>query len=77
MAENSFDCLVTCSGLYSDIEFEASTDNLEIEDEGVRDKFFKLIDEYKNYKERFVRNIVFDPKSKNSGKKTFCEMMNK
>ena len=67
LSDESFDCGVTCSGLYADVQFEASTDGLEAEEEDVRNRVFGLIDEYKLYKTSFVRNIVFDPKSSNLG----------
>ena len=53
---------------YPDIEFEASQNVFENEDEGVRKKLLELIDEYKDYKANFVKNIVYNPKSRNLGK---------
>ena len=68
LADDSFDCGVSCAGLYADVQFEALTYGLESEEKYVKNRFLRLIDEYKGYRASFVRNFVFDPKSSNLGK---------
>ena len=54
---NTFDCDVTCEGIYADVQWVNET-------EGERRdafKYLQLISEYNNFKKRVIKHFEFDP----------------
>ena len=61
------DCLVTCTGLFADIEHTKDDLNLTSNSEGVQ-LLVSIFQLYKSHKDSFAKNIVFDPTSESLSK---------
>ena len=54
---NSFNCNVTCKGIYADVQWFNGTE----EETRGNPKYLKLISEYQKFKENAVQHFKFDP----------------
>ena len=75
-AEKTFNCSVSCRGIYADVEFADERvlqvkNGLNQREEVDRAKLMKVIEEYQDNKERYLRNFQFNAYSNSStfGKK--------
>ena len=60
-ASEPSDCLACCEGLHADVELvNKSLADVTAEDTEDREKLVQLLEEYENFKSRFVENLVFD-----------------
>ena len=55
-------CLVTCTGLYADIEHTKDHMDFEENSKGIK-LLLSIFDLYNSHKDSFAKNIVFDPAS--------------
>ena len=60
-------CLVTCTGLYADIEHNKDDLNITSNARGIQ-RLVSIFDLYKSHKETFAKNIMFDPTSESLSK---------
>ena len=70
MRNDSFGCLVSCTGLYAGVSFsegspeDSTKDGAMIQDSKV---FSQLIENYRAYKRTFVKSVKFNSTSPNLG----------
>ena len=60
-------CLVTCTGLYADIEHIKDDLDMTSNSKGIQ-LLLSVFDLYKTHKDSYVKNIVFDPASESLSK---------
>ena len=61
------DCLVTCTGLYADIEHSKDHINIDEDSTGIQ-LLLSIFDLYNSHKDSFAKNLVFDPASESLSK---------
>ena len=71
MRKDSFGCRVSCTGLYADMPYSKGNpeDSTMDEEDEILDieVFSKLTKDYKDFKRKFVQNIIFNSTSPNLG----------
>ena len=71
MKKDSFGCRVACTGLYADVSYsKGSPEDTTMDDEDRildTEVFSKLVNDYKDFKSKFVRNLIFNSTSPNLG----------
>ena len=71
MKKDPFGCRVSCTGLYADVSFNKGNPEdttLDEEDLIMDTKIFsKLIKDYKDFKQKFARNLIFNSTSPGLG----------
>ena len=61
------DCMVTCTGLYADIEHTANHLNYNEKSKGMK-LLLSVFELYNSHKDSFAKNIAFDPASESLSK---------
>ena len=71
MRKDSFGCRVSCTGLYADVSYsKGNPEDTSMDEEDKildTDVFSKLTMDYKDFKNKFVRNIIFNSSSPSLG----------
>ena len=64
MKRDSFGCRVSCAGLYADVSFSKANPEDTTMEEGDKildsEVFSKLTKDYKDFKSKFFRNLIFN-----------------
>ena len=71
MKKNPFGCRVPCTGLYADVSYSrGNPEDTSVASEDMildAEVFSKLTKDYKEFKRKFVQNIIFNSTSPNLG----------
>ena len=71
MRKDSFGCRVACTGLYADVSYsKGNPEDTTMDDEDRildTEGFLKLAKDYKDFKSKFVRNLIFNSTSPGLG----------
>ena len=71
MKKDPFGCRVSCTGLYADVSFsKGNPEDTTLDEEDLimdTNVFSKLIKDYKDFKQKFARNLIFNSTSPGLG----------